>query len=544
MEVDDCDGKPGTDAFGSTIPTRNRHNFPGKYLGISRVRAVDSGETAAVGMIFKLERKSFLVAKRDNFLYSPPRAQSVEITYPLRSTLSAMNLTIDNQPNCKAIVTVEVPQEALQTMEGKMAQSFSRNAKIAGFRPGKAPLSVITKRYANEIKSRAVEEVANDALREVYTKSGLEVLSVEDGKNEDGVEGGRRFIFTVTVKPEVILPEYKGLKIEVEELDVTEKFISQVIERQRESLADMVEVTDRPAKEGDICVVDYVGTLDGQAIKELVEERDSFLAENTGFLLKITPDNFLPGFTEQLVSAAIGETRIVRATVPAESESALAGKEVEYQVTVTGIKEQQLPEVDDAFAAKLMPGKTLEDLRVFVRERVEADTKRSVEQQKRVNVLAALSEITSFVVPQKLVDQATQRRIDELVQSNLKQGVSREILQENEEALVGAAGHQAESDVKQEFLLLEIAKAEKLQPTNEEVAAQISYVAERNNMSFQKAMKNLEKNGQLHNLRNGIVLEKAINFLIEHSEVTVKKVTSDEVKKAEEEEQRNAEAQA
>ena len=148
------------------------------------------------------------------------------------------------------------------------------------------------------------------------------------------------------------------------------------------------------------------------------------------------------------------------------------------------------------------------------------------------------------MVPQKLVDQATQRRIDELVQSNLKQGVSREILQENEEALVGAAGHQAESDVKQEFLLLEIAKAEKLQPTNEEVAAQISYVAERNNMSFQKAMKNLEKNGQLQNLRNGIVLEKAINFLIEHSEVTVKKVTSDEVKKAEEEEQRNAEAQA
>jgi len=455
-----------------------------------------------------------------------------------------MNLTIDNQPNCKAIITVEVPQEAFQTMEGKMAQSFSRNAKVAGFRPGKAPLSVITKRYASEIKSRAVEEVANEALREVYAKSGLEVLSVDDGKNEDGVEGGRRFIFTVTVRPEVVLPEYKGLKIEVQELDVTEEFISQVIERQRESLADMVDVTDRPAREGDICVVDYSGTVDGQVIKELVQERDSFLAENTGFLLKIAPDNFLPGFTEQLVGAAIGETRTVRATVPTESESALAGKEAEYQVTVTGIKEQQLPEVNDDFAAKLMPGKTLADLRTFVRERVEADAKRSVEQQKRVNVLAALSATTNFVVPEKLVAQATQRRIDELVQTNLKQGVSRDILQENEEAIVGAAGHQAESDVKQEFLLLEIAKAEKLQPTNEEVAAQVSYLAERNNMNFQKALKNLQKNGQLDNLRTGIVLEKSVNFLIEHAEVTVKKMTSDELKKAEEEQQKAAEGQA
>lgn len=444
-----------------------------------------------------------------------------------------MNLTVDNQPNCKAIVTVDVPQEAFQTMEGKMAQNYSRNAKIAGFRPGKAPLSVVSKRYATEIKSRAMEEVANEALREVYTKSGLEVLSVDGGKDEDGTEGGRRYIFTVSVKPEVALPEYRGLKIEVQELDVTEDFITQVIERQRESLAEMIDVTDRPARDGDICVVDYTGSLDGQPVKELVNERDSFLAENTGFLLKIAVDNFLPGFTEQLVGATIGETRTVSATVPAESESALAGKEVEYQVTVTGIKEHQLPEVNDEFAGKLMPGKSLEDLRGFVRARVEADAARSVEQQKRVNVLAALTAAANFTVPETLVAQATQRRIDELVQANLKQGVSRDVLQENEEAIVGAAGQQAETDVKQEFLLLEIAKAEKLVPTNEEVAAQVSHLAERNNVTFQKALKNLQKNGQLDNLRTGILLEKSVNFLIQHAEITVKKMSAEELKKAE-----------
>lgn len=453
-----------------------------------------------------------------------------------------MKLTVDKQPDCKALVTVEVPEEKFVSMEGKMTGVFAQQAKISGFRPGKAPLAVVAKRYASEIKSRAVEEVAQEALREVYLNSGLEVLSVDDGKNEDGEGGARKFVFALTLRPEVALPEYKGLKIEVQQLDITEEFISQVIERQRESLATMKEVTDRPAKAGDFCVVDYTGKIDAQPIKELVEESESFLAENTAFLLKLAPENFLPGFTEQLEGAAIGETRTVQATVPQDSGSALAGKEAVYEVTVTGIKEQELPEMNDDFAARLLPGKNLVELREFVRGRVEADAARSVEQQKRVNVLAALAGSSNFSVPQRLVAQATQRRIDELVQSNLKQGVSHDILRENETAIIGAAGEQAESDVKQEFLLLEIGKAENLHATAEEIGAQLSYLAERNNMPLQKARKNLEKNGQIDNLRTGILLEKAVNFLIENAEITVKKMTSEELSRAAEQENAATEA--
>lgn len=475
-----------------------------------------------------LERWLFPLPNAKTPYNPPPRANPAREEIPIFPQLVVMKVTVEKQPNCKASVRVEVPQDQIDQARDKVTTSYAKSASIPGFRPGKAPRAVIAKRYAGDINARALQDIADQALREATTAEKLAIITVDDAKNDDGAEGGTTFTFSVTLRPEVALPNYKGLKVEVQKLDITDDFITKIIERQREQFSTMKEVTDRAAKMGDFCVVDYSGKIGDEAIKDIVPESESFLAENTAFLLKLDEGNFLPGFTAQLDGVKIGETRTVTTKIPAEANAAIADQDAVYEVTVSAIKEQELPAVDDEFAARLLPGKTLEELRAFVRERVEADAATSEANQTRANVLAALSGIAEFELPQNLVDQAAQRRINELVQSNLRQGVGQDILKENEEAIIGAASQQAATDVKQEFLLLEIAKAESLKVEREEFDAQINAIARQNKLTPQKVVKELQKNDQMNNLATGILLEKTVKFLIDNAEISYKTVTPEQ----------------
>jgi trigger factor len=438
-----------------------------------------------------------------------------------------MKVTVEKQPNCKASVRVEVPQEKIAQTRDTVTKSYVRQAKLPGFRPGKAPTAVVAKRFAGEIEARTLQDIADEAIRTASTNEKLNIITVDEAKNDDSNEGGATFTFSVTLRPEVALPTYKGLAIEVQKLEITDEFIAKILDRQREQFATMNEVS-RPAQAGDFCVINYVGKIDGTPIKELLPESESFIAENAEFLLKIDANNFLPGFTEQLIGAAEGDVREVTVTVPDTANAAIAGKTAVYSVTVQKVKEQELPELNDAFAARLLPEKNLEELRAFVRERVEADAANSEANQKRANVLQALNGISEFDLPKSLVDQAAQRRINELVNTNLRQGVTQDILKENEEAIIGAASQQAAVDVKQEFLLLEIAKAEEIKVTNEDVQQQLMLIAQQNNMAPQKVMKELQKKNQMQNLATGILLEKTVKFLVDHAEITFKTVTPEQ----------------
>lgn len=446
-----------------------------------------------------------------------------------------MKVSVEKQPNCKASVVVEVPQDKLAEVRNAVLASYTRSARLPGFRPGKAPKAVVERKFAADIDSRALQDLADEALREANKSEGLNIITVNDAKNETREGGGTAFTFNVTLRPEVSLPEYKGLKIEVQQLDITDDFITKIIDRQREQFATMKDVTDRAAKLGDFCVVDYTGSIDGTPMKELVKDSESFLAENSAFLLKLNEGNFLPGFTEQLEGVNIGETKTVTAKIPDEANEAIAGKDASYQVTVSAIKEQELPEVSDEFAARLLPGKTLEELRAFVKERVQADAANSEFNQKRANVLTALAGDVKFELPESLVNQAAQRRINELVNTNIKQGISQEILKENESAIVDAASQQAELDVKQEFMLLEIAKAEDIKVTKEEVGQQIGLIARQNNTNPKSVIKELEKRDQMSGLATGILLEKTVKFLIDNAEITYKSVTPEEAEQQQKE---------
>lgn len=432
-----------------------------------------------------------------------------------------MKFTIEKQPNCKATLIAEIPSEAMEKARSEATTYISRNASLPGFRPGKLPLSVVQKRFADHIDSRAIQQVGDKALQEGAKSENLRVYSVDEAKADPiEVDGSSKITFSLTLHPEVTLPDYKGLKAEIETVEVNDELVIELITQQSEQFATMKEVADRPCRMGDFCVINYVGKIGDELIKDIVPDKESFLAENTELLMKLDGANFLPGFLEQLEGMKAGESREVRVTIPAESGSSIAGQEAVYNVTVTAIKEQELPALDDELANRFIAGKTMDELKVLLTERVTADVARRQEEQKRERVLNALVAKAEFDLPEKMISETAQRRINELVQTNLDKGIPQEMLQEQEATIVKLATIQAQNDLKREFLLAEIIKVESMKLEENELNEAVATIAQANGLPIAKALKELKKSRQLENLGFSLLMDKAARLLVENAELT------------------------
>lgn len=434
-----------------------------------------------------------------------------------------MNITVEKLPNCKASVRVQVPQEKRSAARDAIVKSYMKYAALPGFRKGKAPRNVVERKFKDEIEKEVTDQIVNEGLREAVEREKLNVISVANFKPEDAAENGDyQFTLELVLAPEFELPEYKGLTIKVPNTEVTDQTVEDELQRMRERLAELQTVEGRGAKEGDFIVADYSGSLDGKPLKEVLPAAESFIAENHDFLLKLDKGNFVPGFTEQLEGAAAGETREVKVTMPEQDvNEAVAGKEVVYTVTVKEVKEAKLPELNDEFAGKLLEGKTLEELRKLIRESSEAQAKQKDLENKRVAAMQALREKVEFDLPENVVNSAAQRRANELVRMNLERGLTREMINENSEAIIQAASEQAKIDVKDEFLLMEVVKKENLQVTREDLVSRVSAIAYRARVSPDKVVKDLQKNNGagMENVKHSILLAKALDVLVENATV-------------------------
>lgn len=431
-----------------------------------------------------------------------------------------MNITVEKLPNCMASLSVQIPSEKQTAARTAIVGNYIRHAALPGFRKGKAPRAVVEKKFKEEIDREVNDQVVNESLREAIKQENLNVLNVagfEGGEVKDG-----QFSFTVklVLAPEFALPDYKGLSVSVPKIEVTDATVEEVIERQREQMATLRTVEDQPAGKNDFVSIDYTGKLGDQLLTEVLPAAEHFIAENTGFLIKLSDENFVEGFCEQLVGIKTGETREVKVTMPTEGiNETIAGKEVTYSVTAGEIKVADLPELNDEFAARLAEGKTLTELREIIRENAKFGAVQRDLEQKRIAAMAALREKIDFELPENLINNAAQRRVNELVKMNIDRGLTQEMIVENESAILDAAGNQAKVDVKDEFLLLEVVKAEKLQVTQQDMVQRIQSIAYRARTTPQKVIKSLQKNQGLENLQHSILLAKALDALVQHAKV-------------------------
>ncbi len=436
-----------------------------------------------------------------------------------------MNITVDKQPECTATLRAEIPAEKVQTERKNIVKAFGSQAKIPGFRPGKTPVSVIEKRFANDIKAELESRLISAACGEAMQKD--EDLKVLHFKTPETVEfnddGTFNFTMPLILAPTFELPEYKDIEIQVASADATEEEQQSELNGILERYADYDDVEDRALKADDIAVIDFTSTLDGKPLEESVEKPVGILAGKEDYWVQIKEDAFLPGFTKQLEGAAKDETREVTCTVGEEFPLPdLHGKELLFSVTVKGIKDQKLPELDDKFVEETLQfgkDKTVDDLKELISEQITMQKKKQIEEDKVNQIVEALLERVDFPLPEEMVAQEAQGSADDMVSRGAQSGMSDEDIANQQEEIIATAQVQARNNLKTNFILQEIANAEKITVTDNEVAQRVASIAQQQKKSPKALMRELQKDGRISSLKNSILIGKSIDFLVDITKV-------------------------
>ena len=414
-----------------------------------------------------------------------------------------------------ATLRIELPPEDVRKEWDAIASNYSRYARIPGYRAGKAPRQVIEKKFRKEIQDELTKALVSKSYHEAIAEKQLRVVTLADlGDVEFGEDRSMRFRATVVTAPEFELPDYKNIPVQLPGTEVNPADIDTALERLRDQVADFVDVADRELAMGDFAVIDFTGAIDGVPISEIVPEASKNLHGGKKFWLHLAPENFLPKFCEQIVGMKAGDTRSVQVTFPAEFPvTELAEKKADYAVTLNEIKEKVLPAVDDAFAAKIMPDKTLADLRHTIEHNLEHEKEHEIERVKEQQIVKFLHERISFDLPPSLLKNETRRALNELVHRNRERGVPDELLKGKEKELIEGAGSLAAHRLKTNFILHRIAEAEKIEVTREEVDERIREQAAHYNVSVEKMRKEFEEKDRINGLAEEILLGKTLDFL-------------------------------
>ena len=426
-----------------------------------------------------------------------------------------MKVDVDKQPGFVSELHIQLPPEEVSKEWDAIANSFARVAKIPGYRPGKAPRSVIEKRFRKEIQDEVTKTLVSKSYHDAVEHERLRVASLTNIEDVTfGQDKSMRFRATVVTEPEFELPEYKNIPVQLPDTKVSEAEIDETVERLRDQAADFVEVTDRELRMGDFAVLDFEGSVEGKPVSEIAPEASKNLYGGKKFWLHLTPDNFLPKFCDQLVGQKRDETRLVIVDFPADFVvKELAGKKADYSVTLREIREKVAPPLDDTLAEKLAPGKKLVDLRHLIEHDLEHGKEHEVDRAKESQIVKYLHERTKFDLPPALLQNETRRALTELVQRNRERGVTDEMLKGKEKELIDGAAGVATHRLKTNFILHRIAERENIRVTKEDVDLRVREEAARYDMAVDKMRRELEEHDQLNTLAEQILLGKTLDFL-------------------------------
>src|SRR5436189_4554421 len=426
-----------------------------------------------------------------------------------------MKVEVEKQPGSVSTLQIEVPSEEVSKEWDAIANSFARFAKIPGYRPGKAPRAVIEKRFRKEIQDELTKKLVSKSYHEAIEQEQLRVASLANIEDVQlGEDKSMRFRATVVTAPEFELPEYKNIPVQLPGTNVSGSEVDVAIERLRDQSADFVDVPERGLEMGDFAVIDFEGSIDGKPISEIASQASKNLHGGKKFWLHLASDNFLPKFCEQMVGRKRDETRTVTVDLPADFlVKELAGKQASYTVTLHEIKEKVLPALDDAFANKLLPGKSLAELRHTIEHDLEHEKEHELERAKEAQIVKYLHEKIQFDLPPSLLRNETKRALAELVQRNRARGIPDEMLKDKEKELIETAASVAHHRLKTNFILERIAEQEKIEVRREDVDLRIRQEAQHYNISGDKMRKELEEHDGVNALAEQILLGKTLDFL-------------------------------
>ena len=423
--------------------------------------------------------------------------------------------------NSRVRVQVEVRPEAVEREVEAAARALARDIKIPGFRKGKVPAEVVIRRFGREA-------VLDDAVRRGLPRwyedavGEADIAAVGDPKLDlrSLPEKGSplEFSIEVGVRPPAQLGSYKGLEVGRREPEAPEDQVEAELARLRESVASL-ETVEREAAEGDFVVIDFLGKVDGEPFEG---------GEARGYLLELGSGRLLEGFEEQLVGAPAGAEREVTVTFPEDYRAEhLAGKEAVFTVTVKEVKEKNLPDLDDEFAAEAGGFDTLDELREDIRSKLREAHERAIEGEFREAVVDAAVAEADLDVPNELVHAKAHEMWEHTSRRLKQQGVDParylQLAGKTEEQLVEEAQPDAERALKRESVLAAIVEAEGIEVSDEEVLESLRAATSAPGEppppddKLRSLLARAKADGRDELLREDIAMRKAVELLVEHA---------------------------
>lgn len=433
-----------------------------------------------------------------------------------------MKSNIENVSSLHRKVNIEVPAEVVQSTFNRIFQSIQKEVAIKGFRKGKAPIATIKNLYADRVQQDVAQELIQMHYVKVLNEHKLEPISNPEFEFDVPNES-KNFSFSATfdIRPEVTLKKYEGIEVEKEKMTFDEKKIDEVLNNIRTQRATMEDVLEaRPAQMGDVATVDFEGFVDGKPLEN---------GAGTGHQLDLGAKQFIEGFEEGVVGMKVGDKKTLNLTFPNPYHAAeLAGKPVEFKVTLTGLKKKVLPEINEEFLSTLGGPTNLEDLKKAIREDLEGNEKKRIEDAFKNRLLKKLVQENPVDVPASLKKEQKKTLVEDFKKRMTEQGMNpqefEDYVQKWDKDFENTAGEMIQSS----FIVDAIAKKHDLHAKAEDLTAKYQEYAAQTGIDEARIREFYARPEQTSRLAYMVTEEKVMDFL--NKSVKVKEVSADQLK--------------
>ena len=431
-----------------------------------------------------------------------------------------MSVTLETLENLERKVTLSLPWSSINAECDKRLKQTARKARIDGFRPGKAPLSMIQSMYGAGIQNDVMNELAQKVFFDTAVAEGWKIAGMPRLEGVESQDDKENFLFSgvFEVFPEVKVGDLSGQEVEKVTASVGDAEVEKTIDILRQQRTHFNH-TERAAKDGDRVIIDFAGKIDGEAFA-------GGSAENYAFVLG--RGQMLPEFEAGVNGLKEGESKDVEVNFPEDYHGKeVAGKTAVFTITVRNVAEPVLPEVDEVFAKALgIADGNIETMRAEVKKNVEREVKRRVDSQNKEAAMEALLAVSELQVPNALINEEAARLAAEMKQNFINQGMADA---KNLDLPADMFKEQAERRVKLGLILAEVVQANGLEPSKEQIDAVIADFAE----SYEDPQEVIDwyhaDNSRLQGPTSLAVEANVTDFVLGKAKVTEKALSFDEV---------------
>ncbi len=436
-----------------------------------------------------------------------------------------MKVTLEDIGPVQKKINVEIPAEDVSKEISNAYRLLANQVSVKGFRKGKVPRSVLERMYADHVNSKVAEALIEETLPGAIEESDCKLILNPQVDSVSSVKDGESFTYSATLDiwPEFELPEYKGIELEEPEVEVSDEEVQEQLDALLRYHAEVKDIEDdRPVQEGDIVVIDYEGTIDGEPVEDLKEE---------DYYLEVGAGNFNEKFEAELVGMSKGDEKDIEISYPDDALNAtVAGKTVVYHVRVKNIRERVLPELNDEFVGRFGPDfKTVDDLKARLREQLIKDKEAGAKAAMKRQLLDKLVDQVDFPIPERLIESKLSQIVDNLEGHFQERGYDMARAGIDEDRLKEKMREDAIRQVRLELILDRISDKEEIHPSYEEMEPYYAQVAK------QASESNLDEN-QVREAIVGQVLpklrsQKTVEFLLENAVIKKEKKGLDKQEK-------------